>query len=149
MKLHSPGGGGGASKAPPPNDLGRETPDRRENVHTCQVKCIEYYGNFNLVKNLLICIFMVIYANKVIKFTFLPINQTLFIFKHSFSLHIFVRPFGIIIQHKKIEKPGLFLMLSIVLIISYVFHCFFNLCILLFLLFYFISNYTSTILTQK
>ena len=77
------------------------------------------------LKNSLICIFMVIYANEVIKFTFLPINQTLFIFKHSFSLHIFVRPFGIIIQHKKFEKPGLFLMLSIVLIISYVFLCFF------------------------
>ena len=74
---------------------------------------------------------MVIYANKVIKFTFLPINQTLFILKHSFSLHIFVRPFGIIIQHKKIEKPGLFLMLSIVLIFSYVFLCFFNLFFLI------------------
>ena len=49
---------------------------------------------------------MVIYANKVIKFTFLPINQTLFIFKHSFSLHIFVRPFGIIIQHKKLKNQG-------------------------------------------
>ena len=81
---------------------------------------------------------MVIYANKVIKITFLPINHILFIFKHSFSQHIFIRPFWIIIRQIFFGRASLFLMLSLVLIISYVFHCFFNLCISLFLLFYFI-----------
>ena len=39
---------------------------------------------------------MVIYANKVIKKIlphFYPLNHILFIFKHSFSLYIFIRPF--------------------------------------------------------
>ena len=73
---------------------------------------------------------MVIYANKVIKITFLPINHILFIFKHSFSLDIFIRPFWIIIR-QKIWKSQL---------ISYVIPCFDNfLCIsLFFYLMYFI-----------
>ena len=41
---------------------------------------------------------MVIYANKVIQIKLLPTNHILFIFKHAFSPHIFIRPFGIIIQ---------------------------------------------------
>ena len=81
---------------------------------------------------------------------FLPINHILFIFKHFFSLHIFIRPFGIIIRQFFFGRASLFLMLSLVLIISYVYHCFFFiLCILLFLMFYFISHYNSTILTHK
>ena len=67
-----PGGGGGGQFDPP------KYLDHHENLHACQVKCIKYYGNFNSVKKILICIFMVIYANKVIKSTFLPINHILF-----------------------------------------------------------------------
>ena len=70
---------------------------------------------------------MVIYANKVIKFTFLPINHRLFMFTYSFSLHIFIRPFGIIIQHKKLKSQ----------VIPYVISSFYNfLCISLFFLTY-------------
>ena len=49
--------------------------DRRENVHACKVKCIQNYGNFIFLKNSLICICMVIYANKIREFTFLLINH--------------------------------------------------------------------------
>ena len=51
---------------------------------------------------------MVIYANNVNKITFLPINHILFIFKHSFSLRIFIRPFGTITRQKKLKEPAYF-----------------------------------------
>ena len=96
------------------------------------MKCIEQYNNFNFLKKIP---HLHIYGNlckQRHKITFLPINPILFIFKHSFSLHIFIRPFGTIIRQTKIGRASLFRMLSLVLIISYVFHCFFNLFMLLF-----------------
>ena len=82
---------------------------------------------------------MVIYANKIIKkFTFLSINHIFFIFKHSFSLHIFVGPFETIIIITKFGRARLFLMLSLVLIISYVFNLFkLMYCIVFVVLFHF------------
>ena len=43
-------GGGGGIMAPPL--LGRETADLRENLHACQLKCIEQYDNFNFLKKI-------------------------------------------------------------------------------------------------
>ena len=46
-------GGGGAIMAPrPPKISAVKRPDLRENLHACQVKCIEQYDNFNFLKKI-------------------------------------------------------------------------------------------------
>ena len=80
--------------------LGREMPDRCIHLRACEIKCIKYENathNTNLP----------IYANEVLKFTFVRINHILcLIIKHRVSLNVFFRPFEIIIQQHEMEAPG-------------------------------------------
>ena len=64
------GGGGGAGRPPSPSDLGSEWADRSKNVSAPQQSHLEMDCGINTLKLLYLICYMMIYANKMLKYCF-------------------------------------------------------------------------------